>query len=181
MRERISHRYRRITGRIAVWVAAWLLVLPAALSTLTPAGAGARADDNAANQAGIQVGVQATNAVSGQSDNRGDNRGDNRDDNRDDNRGDNRRYNRGGTRDSEDADQLFILGQNRESGEWVRPNPVEAYMWYLLAAMAGHDRAPTARERIAADMTVEQIAAAWSRAGRCLATGYLYCDEGADP
>ena len=155
MRERISHRHHRITGRIAVW----LLVLPAVLSA--PAGAGARADDMAANQAGnqtdVQVGVQATDPVSG--------------------RGDNRR----GTRDGEDADQLFILGQNRESGKWVRPNPVEAYMWYLLAAMAGHDRAPTARERIAADMTVEQIAAAWSRAGRCLATGYLYCDEGADP
>ena len=163
MRERISHRHHRITGRIAVWAAAWLLVLPAVLSA--PAGAGARADDIAANRTGLHVGVQATNAVSGQSDNRGHNRGDNR----------------GGTRDGGDADQLFILGQNRESGEWVRPNPVEAYMWYLLAAMAGHDRAPTARERIAADMTVEQIAAAWSRAGRCLATGYLYCDEGADP
>lgn len=157
-----------MTGRIAGWVAVWLLVLPAALSA--PAGAGARADDMAANQAGVQagiqtgvqVGVQATNAVSGRGGNNG---GDNRD----------------GTRDGEDADQLFILGQNREFGEWVRPNPVEAYMWYLLAAMAGHDRAPTARERIAADMTVEQIAAAWSRAGRCLATGYLYCDEGADP
>ena len=159
MRERISHRHHRITGRIAVWAAAWLLVLPVVLSAVlsAPAGAGARADDIAANRTGLHVGVQATDAVSGRGDNRG------------------------GTRDGEDADQLFILGQNRESGEWVRPNPVEAYMWYLLAAMAGHDRAPTARERIAADMTVEQIAAAWSRAGRCLATGYLYCDEGADP
>ena len=171
MRERISHRHRPITGRIAVWAAVWLLVLPVVLPAVlsAPAGVGARADDIAANQAGVQVGIQATNAVSGQSDNQSDNRGDNR------------RYNRGGTRDGGDADQLFILGQNRESGEWVRPNPVEAYMWYLLAAMAGHERAPTARERIAADMTVEQIAAAWSRAGRCLATGYLYCDEGADP
>ena len=159
MRERISNRHHLITGRIAVWVAVWLLVLPVVLSAVlsAPAGVGARADDIAANQAGVQVGIQATNAVSGQSDNRG------------------------GARDGGDADQLFILGQNRESGEWVRPNPVEAYMWYLLAGMAGHDRAPTARERIAADMTVEQIAAAWSRAGRCLATGYLYCDEGADP
>ena len=137
MRERVSHRHRRITARITgqikgrVAVCLLCLLAGAAHATL-PAGAA-----HAQDQTGDTV--------------------------------------------IDHANQLFILGQNRESGEWVQPNPVEAYMWYLLAGMAGHDRAPTARERIAADMTVEQIAAAWSQAGRCLSTGYLYCDERTDP
>ena len=159
MRERFSHRHHRITGQITGRVAAWLLVLPVVLSVVlpavlsAPAGVGVRADDIAATQTRVPTDIQAGVQAGNALD----------------------------QQNSDDADQLFILGQNRESGEWVRPNPVEAYMWYLLAAMAGHDRAPTARERIAAEMTVEQIAAAWSRAGRCLVTGYLYCDERADP
>ena len=132
MRERVSHRHRRITGRIAGRIAACLLVMLAGGPAFLLAGA-AHAQD--------QTGDVAI----------------------------------------DHANQLFILGQNRESGEWVQPNPVEAYMWYLLAGMAGHDRAPTARDRIAAGMTVEQIAAAWSQAGRCLSTGYLYCDDRTDP
>ena len=79
------------------------------------------------------------------------------------------------------ANQLFILGQNRESGDWVRPNLVQAYMWYLLAMTAGHGQAAEERARIATGMTADQITAAWSRAGRCLVSGYLYCDEWAEP
>ena len=78
------------------------------------------------------------------------------------------------------ANQLFILGQNRESGEWVRTDLVKAYIWYLLAAGAGHDGAAAARARVAAGMTAEQITAAQDLARRCLASGYLYCDDRTD-
>ena len=86
-----------------------------------------------------------------------------------------------GSATGDHANQLFILGQNRESGEWVRPNLVQAYMWYLLAGSAGHGQAAAARARIAAGMTAEQITAAQTLAGRCLASGYLHCDDRTDP
>ena len=86
-----------------------------------------------------------------------------------------------GSQAGDHANQLFILGQNRESGDWVRPNLVQAYMWYLLAMTAGHGQAAEERARIATGMTADQITAAWSRAGRCLVSGYLYCDEWAEP
>ena len=52
-------------------------------------------------------------------------------------------------------------------------------MWYLLA-MIGRPRAgtPPRARMIATGMTADQITAAWSRAGRCLVSGYLYCDDG---
>ena len=125
MRERVSHRHRRITGRIASCL---LVMLAGAAAQAVLAGAASYADDQ--------------------------------------------------TRDH--ANQLFILGQNRESGEWVRTDPVKAYMWYLLAAGAGHDGAAAARARVAAGMTAEQITAAQDLARRCLASGYLYCDDRTD-
>ena len=125
MRERVSHRHRRITGRIA---ACLLVMLAGATAQAVLAGAASYADDQ--------------------------------------------------TRDH--ANQLFILGQNRESGEWVRTDLVKAYMWYLLAAGAGHDGAAAARARVAAGMTAEQITAARDLARRCLASGYLYCDDRTD-
>ena len=125
MRERVSHRHRRITGRIA---ACLLVMLAGATAQAVLAGAASYADDQ--------------------------------------------------TRDH--ANQLFILGKNRESGDWVRTDLVKAYMWYLLAAGAGHDGAAAARARVAAGMTTEQITAAQDLARRCLASGYLYCDDRTD-
>ena len=150
MRQRVSHRHRRIMGRIAVC----LLVTLAGGAALAILSADAtHADDAAVNQTGIQASIQASiqtgNQVVDQT--------------------------------GEHANQLFILGQNRESGEWVRPSLVQAYMWYLLATAAGHGQAAAARERIAIGMTAEQITSAWSRAGHCLASGYLYCDDWAEP
>ena len=129
MRERVSHRHRRITGRIA---ACLLVMLAGAAAQAVLAGAASHAEDQ--------------------------------------------------TRDTaiDHANQLFILGQNRESGEWVRTDLVKAYMWYLLAAGAGHDGAAAARARVAAGMTAEQITAAQDLARRCLASGYLYCDDRTD-
>ena len=129
MRERVSHRHRRITGRIA---ACLLVMLAGAAAQAVLASAASHAED--------QTGDTAI----------------------------------------DHANQLFILGQNRESGEWVRTDLVKAYMWYLLAAGAGHDGAAAARARIAAGMTAEQITAAQDLARRCLASGYLYCDDRTD-
>ena len=125
MRERVSHRHRRITGRIA---ACLLVMLAGAAAQAVLAGAASHAEDQTGDH----------------------------------------------------ANQLFILGQNRESGEWVRTDLVKAYMWYLLAAGAGHDGAAAARARVAAGMTAEQITAAQDLARRCLASGYLYCDDRTD-
>ena len=119
------------------------------------------ADDPAVNQTGIQAGIQAGIQTGNQVVDRA--------------------GNQVVDQTGEHANQLFILGQNRESGEWVRPNLVQAYMWYLLATTAGHDQASAARARISPGMTAEQITSAWSRAGRCLASGYLYCDDWAEP
>ena len=99
MRERVSHRHRRITGRIAAWL---LILLAGAAAQAVLAGTASHAEDQTVDTA------------------------------------------------IDHADQLFILGQNRESGEWVRTDLVKAYMWYLLAAGAGHDGAAASGDILAA-------------------------------
>ena len=42
------------------------------------------------------------------------------------------------------VESLVVLGENYEAGDWVRQSDLLAYMWYLLAANAGHDRADAA-------------------------------------
>ena len=154
MRERVPHRHYRITGRIAACLPVMLLVMLPVMLAGVMAGviAGAILPGDAA-QAEDQTVNQTVNQTGNQT----------------------------GSQAGDHANQLFILGQNRESGDWVRPNLVQAYMWYLLAMTAGHGQAAEERARIATGMTADQITAAWSRAGRCLVSGYLYCDEWAEP
>ena len=174
MRERVPHRHYRITGRIAACLPVMLPVMLAGVMAGVIAGAilpgeAAQAEDQAVNQTGSQAGNQAGNQTGHQTVNQ------TLDRTRD------RTSGRTGSQAGDHANQLFILGQNRESGDWVRPNLVQAYMWYLLAMTAGHGQAAEERARIATGMTADQITAAWSRAGRCLVSGYLYCDEWAEP
>ena len=75
MRDRVSHRHRRIAGRIA---ACLLVMLAGAAAQAVLASAASHAED--------QTGDTAI----------------------------------------DHANQLFILGQNRESGEWVRTDLVKA-------------------------------------------------------
>ena len=59
-----------------------------------------------------------------------------------------------------DADAQFNLGIAYALGQGVTQDYVQAYRWYDLAATAGHEKAATTRDSIAAELTPEQIAAA---------------------
>ena len=71
------------------------------------------------------------------------------------------------------VESLFVLGENYEAGDWVRQSDLLAYMWYLLAANAGHDRADAARRRLARRLSPAEIAAAQALARQ----DYHLCGE----
>ena len=75
------------------------------------------------------------------------------------------------------VESLFVLGENYEAGDWVRHSDLLAYMWYLLAATAGHDSADPARHRMATRLSPAEIAAAQALARQCHNTGYRECGE----
>ena len=75
------------------------------------------------------------------------------------------------------VESLVVLGENYEAGEWVRQSDLLAYMWYLLAATAGHETADAARHRIARRLSPAEIAAAQALARQCHATDYWRCGE----
>lgn len=75
------------------------------------------------------------------------------------------------------VESLVVLGENYEAGDWVRQSDLLAYMWYLLAANAGHDRADAARRRLARRLSPAEIAAAQALARQCHATDYHLCGE----
>ena len=75
------------------------------------------------------------------------------------------------------ADSLFVLGESYEAGEWVRQSDQLAYMWYLLAATAGHAPAEPARHRMATRLSPAEIAAARALARQCHASDYWRCGE----
>ncbi|MGR2737900.1 peptidoglycan-binding protein [Billgrantia sp. Q4P2] len=59
-----------------------------------------------------------------------------------------------------DADAQYMLGQMHEAGQGTLQDFVEAHKWYNLAAARGHRHAATARDAVAARMTVQQISEA---------------------
>ncbi|MFQ3786182.1 peptidoglycan-binding protein [Halomonas sp. A29] len=59
-----------------------------------------------------------------------------------------------------DADAQYMLGQMHEAGQGTLQDFVEAHKWYNLAAARGHRHAVTARDAVAARMTVQQISEA---------------------
>ena len=75
------------------------------------------------------------------------------------------------------VESLFVLGENYEAGDWVRQSDLLAYMWYLLAATAGHDSADPARHRMATRLSPAKIAAAQALARQCHASDYWHCGE----
>ena len=75
------------------------------------------------------------------------------------------------------VESLVVLGENYEAGKWVRQSDLLAYMWYLLAATAGHETADAARHRIARRLSPAEIAAEQSLARHCHATKYWRCGE----
>lgn len=83
----------------------------------------------------------------------------------------------GGVTAQEPLESLFVLGENYEAGDWVRQSDLLAYMWYLLAAMAGHDSADPARHQMATRLSPAEIAAAQALAKQCHASDYWHCGE----
>ena len=75
------------------------------------------------------------------------------------------------------VESLVVLGENYEAGKWVRQSDLLAYMWYLLAATAGHEPADAARHRLSRRLTAAERAAAQALARQCHATGYWRCGE----
>ena len=75
------------------------------------------------------------------------------------------------------VESLFVLGENYKAGDWVRQSDLLAYMWYLLAATAGHDSADPARHRMATRLSPAEIAAAQALARQCHASDYWHCGE----
>ena len=75
------------------------------------------------------------------------------------------------------VESFVILGENYEAGDWVRQSDLLAYMWYLLAAMAGYEPADAARHRLSRRLTSAERAAAQALARQCRATGYWRCGE----
>ena len=75
------------------------------------------------------------------------------------------------------VESLVVLGENYEAGDWVRQSDLLAYMWYLLAATAGHKPADAARHRMARRLSPAEIAAAQALARQCHATDYWRCGE----
>ena len=59
----------------------------------------------------------------------------------------------------------------------MRQSDLLAYMWYLLAATAGHDSADPARHRMATRLSPAEIAAAQALARQCHASDYWHCGE----
>ena len=62
--------------------------------------------------------------------------------------------------DHGNTDAQVALGNLCRLGLGMETDLVQAYMWYTLASQSGNPMAPRNRERAAADMTPDQIAAA---------------------
>jgi TPR repeat protein len=60
------------------------------------------------------------------------------------------------------------LGEMYADGTGVRPDKVTAYMWHLLAELAGETRSRDARARLARNMTADQRLEARARASEWL-------------
>ena len=75
------------------------------------------------------------------------------------------------------VESLVVLGENYDSGDWVRQSDLLAYMWYLLAATAGYEPVDAARHRMARRLSPAEIAAAQALARQCHATDYWRCGE----
>jgi hypothetical protein len=67
-----------------------------------------------------------------------------------------------------DGSALFELGMLYAAGHSRPLNLVSAHVCFNLAGRQGHDRAPNLRKEIAAEMSVDEIAAAQRAARDCL-------------
>ena len=74
------------------------------------------------------------------------------------------------------ADAQFNLSQNYATGQGVLQDDLQAHMWMNLVAVSGDKGAQKARDVIAEQMTIQQIAKAQAMAKKCLVSKYKDCD-----
>ena len=74
------------------------------------------------------------------------------------------------------ADAQFNLALMHELGQGVAQNYIQAHVWFNLAAAQGDKEAVDKRNRVAKQMTPQQIAQAQKLATECLARNYKGCD-----
>ncbi len=68
------------------------------------------------------------------------------------------------------------LGAMYANGKGVLQDDLQAHMWMNLAAVSGDEGAQKARDVIAEQMTIQQIAKAQAMAKKCLVSKYKDCD-----
>ena len=68
------------------------------------------------------------------------------------------------------------LGAMYANGKGVLQDDLQAHMWMNLAAVSGDKGAQKARDVIAEQMTIQQIAKAQAMAKKCLVSKYKDCD-----
>ena len=73
------------------------------------------------------------------------------------------------------APAQFNLGVSYYRGQGVSQNYVLAHMWFNLAASKGHENAVESRDRVAKQMSPEQISEAQKKATACKAKDYKGC------
>ena len=69
------------------------------------------------------------------------------------------------------------LGRFYQFGEGVIQDNVMAHMWYNLAAAGGSRWGITSRDKIAKEMTSEDISKAQGMASECMISGYKKCGD----
>lgn len=75
-----------------------------------------------------------------------------------------------------DVDAQNGLGVLYFIDEGMAPNAVQAYMWLSLAATAGNAKSADMRDRVASNMTAQQIAQAQQLAMQCQTSRFTQCD-----
>ena len=71
---------------------------------------------------------------------------------------------------------LLLLGFVYDKGQGVPQNYIQAHVWFNLAAAQGYKLAVEGRDRVAKQMTPQQITQAQKLATECLARNYKDCD-----
>ena len=68
------------------------------------------------------------------------------------------------------------LGLMYEDGQGVTQDDIKAHMWLNISAMAGNEKAKTARDIVAKKMSQTQIEKAQEMARRCQSSNFKNCD-----
>ena len=74
-----------------------------------------------------------------------------------------------------DADAQFGLGVLYRDGTGVIQSYIDAHMWFNIAASAGNESAKGSRDRVATEMSQDDLVRAQRLARECVERGYKDC------